>query len=694
VAVSHLSACSNSAAQLSKRKPDLKPVATNETVTAYRNETINIDVLANDIDPEGEPISLDAVGTATIGTASLNEQQVEYMPGNNISGHDSFAYTLIDEKGNHGEGKVNVTISPWHAPVKLGDGKGLQLSVSDSGQAAALWVEGATISTNQFLLGNGWQPKIILQTAEGLGSISGQQVAINAFGQAIAVWKRTESSGGVTQIKFGNGLLSDALWQTHTEIWTQASADLPTTIDLTLNDNGSAAMVWDQVTTDANTNAIWERDFSGSAWDAASAQLTAFAGAKQPKLANNGASSIAVWIQDDPSTVWWTYRFNGVWSDVPVQLNTGTNRASDVQLAMGPNNKGIIVWQEDTGSSVRLFGVLFDLRETAEPSMNAPIAIDDGEGSVSNVHVDSGFLGNFAVTWQQNSGDNSAVYVYLINAPNFTRMKASADEPKAMAPVVSLTHDGGMLVMWQSTAADSPLSQIAYRQFNDEWQSPEILATDLDMDSSSMKLGTDSAGNAVAAWRLSDGSLWSSDYCVNPDVCEPAVAEHKVIGEACINCHDGVSHTGKIDGHIPALDTCQSCHKTSAWKPAAINHAATNEQNCEICHDGTTAPTKPGNHLETSMTCATCHQATSWYNLIYKHNSITMPNLDDHLTVICQGCHTTGNFIDLTWEPSYAPSCGACHFPQYNPNMHGNALITSQLDCDSSGCHRPPFHRW
>jgi Ca2+-binding RTX toxin-like protein len=98
------------------------PVAGNDTVTANQNTALTIPVatlLANDSDPDGNPLSITAVSNAVNGTISLNDNGtaangaddfVVFTPTSGFSGDASFNYTLSDGQGATASGTVTVAV--------------------------------------------------------------------------------------------------------------------------------------------------------------------------------------------------------------------------------------------------------------------------------------------------------------------------------------------------------------------------------------------------------------------------------------------------------------------------------------------------------------------------------------------------------------------------------------------------------
>lgn len=96
--------------------PNSQPVATDDSgLIIGHNGTLVISIaalVANDIDANGDALTITAVGNALNGTVALNTQTgtITFTPANNYSGPASFAYTLSDGRGGTDQGNVSLTV--------------------------------------------------------------------------------------------------------------------------------------------------------------------------------------------------------------------------------------------------------------------------------------------------------------------------------------------------------------------------------------------------------------------------------------------------------------------------------------------------------------------------------------------------------------------------------------------------------
>jgi len=88
------------------------PVALDDVVSIDEDLSIDIDVLANDRDPDGGALTLRSVSATPRGNASVSGRNVSYRPMPEFNGTDSFTYVVADDRGDVTTGRVNVTIKP------------------------------------------------------------------------------------------------------------------------------------------------------------------------------------------------------------------------------------------------------------------------------------------------------------------------------------------------------------------------------------------------------------------------------------------------------------------------------------------------------------------------------------------------------------------------------------------------------
>ena len=95
----------------------------NDAATTAEDTAVSIAVLANDTDPDGDPLTVTGVGTPAHGSAVVNANgTITYTPAANYTGADSFTYTISDGQGGSATATVSVTVTAANdAPVAVND---------------------------------------------------------------------------------------------------------------------------------------------------------------------------------------------------------------------------------------------------------------------------------------------------------------------------------------------------------------------------------------------------------------------------------------------------------------------------------------------------------------------------------------------------------------------------------------------
>lgn len=158
------------------------PIAANDLVTVAEDGSVRIDVLANDSDLDGDPMTTSLVSGPSNGSVSRNaDDTFTYVPNANYNGPDSFRYAISDGVLT-AEALVSITVSPVNdVPV-----------VNGTQAFTANYGERLTIDASAGLLRNaidvdGDLLSVVLVTAPTHGTVT-----VNADGSF--VYEPTDSS--------------------------------------------------------------------------------------------------------------------------------------------------------------------------------------------------------------------------------------------------------------------------------------------------------------------------------------------------------------------------------------------------------------------------------------------------------------------------------------------------------------------
>jgi hypothetical protein len=166
--------------------------AVDDATTVDEDGSVTVAVLANDTDPENDPLTVVSVTQGTNGSVAIAGNQVTYTPNANFNGTDSFTYTASDGNGGTGGATVTVTVTPVNdAPVANDD--------------TASVVEDGSISVT--VLGNDTDVDLdtlsvtaVTQGTNGVVAIDGTQVvytpAANFHGTDSFTYTASDGNGG------------------------------------------------------------------------------------------------------------------------------------------------------------------------------------------------------------------------------------------------------------------------------------------------------------------------------------------------------------------------------------------------------------------------------------------------------------------------------------------------------------------
>ncbi|MBU1048687.1 tandem-95 repeat protein [Candidatus Bipolaricaulota bacterium] len=103
------------------------PVALDDSVTTGEDQTVTIQVLPNDSDPDLDTLFVQSVTQPLHGTVVSNGTSIIYTPAPNYVGIDSFTYTVSDGNGGRSTASVAINVLPVNdAPIAQDDSQTTQ----------------------------------------------------------------------------------------------------------------------------------------------------------------------------------------------------------------------------------------------------------------------------------------------------------------------------------------------------------------------------------------------------------------------------------------------------------------------------------------------------------------------------------------------------------------------------------------
>jgi uncharacterized repeat protein (TIGR01451 family) len=214
------------------------PVAADDTGAVPYRGTATVDVLANDTDPNGDPLTVVSVTTPSRGSAQITNDKIAYTAPDGFSGAARFLYTLRDDSGRTATATVEVEVANA-APVAAAE-------TADTTHATTVVVDPAGHSTDP----NGDTLAVTGTTTPAHGT-----VVLNGDGtlaytpdsgfRGIDTFGYTVSDGQASVSGTVTITVANAVPVARTDAFT-VSSNAPTTLDVLGNDtdpNGDALTV-------------------------------------------------------------------------------------------------------------------------------------------------------------------------------------------------------------------------------------------------------------------------------------------------------------------------------------------------------------------------------------------------------------------------------------------------------------------
>ena len=393
-----------------------------------------------------------------------------------------------------------------------------QVAFDAHGNALAVWSEFGVstfnIHSNRYIVATGWGTPELIET-DNAGGARAPQVAIDANGNAIAVW--VQSDGTRTNI-WSNRYVASTGWGMGELLETEdiGNANSP---QVGFDINGNALAVW--VHFDGLFDSIVSNRYDAGTKTWGTEKLIEFddAGdANTPQMAfDNNGNAFAVWSQSDGTgnNIWSNRYIAGTgWDTAELIEVDNAGNAFDPQVAVDANGNAVAVWYQSDGSRNNIYSNRY-LAGTGWGTAEL-IETDAGNALVPQVAVDT--KGNALAVWYQSDGSRLNIYSnrYIAGTGWGTAELIETDNAGPAAdPQVAFDADGNAFAVWAQY--DGTHDNIWSNRYiaGTGWGTPELIETDNAGDASNPQVAIDANGNALAVWHQSDGTInnvWSNRF--------------------------------------------------------------------------------------------------------------------------------------------------------------------------------------
>ncbi len=355
--------------------------------------------------------------------------------------------------------RFTAATNTWSVPARVepgtsGTAEFPQVAVDASGDAVAVWYQsgtgGSDIWTNRYAAAtNSWGTATLIET-----NAIYAQIAVDSVGNALLVWNRYSGAIGSVWAKrytAGTG------WSTAARIETGAtnSAGRP---QIAIDANGNALAVWNRFDGGSRNN-IWANRYTAAtnAWGTAVLIETGNAGtAENPTIAvDANGNGVALWNYFDGA------RYDvmaanyvaatGTWGPAAISLTASAGSAGDMRVAFDASGNAIAVWDQAKANGIG--SDIWANRYTPGAGWGTAALIetnDAGSAGFARIAVDGS--GNALVVWRHEEGFTRAdiwANRYTAGVGWGTAALIETDNAgSALRPQIAVDGSGNAIAVW------------------------------------------------------------------------------------------------------------------------------------------------------------------------------------------------------------------------------------------------------
>lgn len=326
------------------------------------------------------------------------------------------------------------------------------------------------------------------------------QVAVDRQGDATVVWERDDGANTIVQAAVRP---AGGVW--HAPVDLSAPGQNAFDAQVAVDAQGDATAVWDRFN---GSNYIVQSASrpSGGVWQAPVDLSVAGGDAVIPQVAlDANGDATAVWIRSNGTNdvVQTAIRpAGGVWQ-ATVDLSVPGQEAREPRIAVNAHGEAAAVWRRSDGANTIVQGAIrpaggvwqapVDLSATGQKALGPQVAIDP--------------QGDATAVWQRPNGTNTIVQAATLPAGGVWQapIDLSAVGQDAFNPELALDAQGNGTAIWQRSNGATYIVQAATHAASGLWQPPvDLSVTGQNADLPQVAL--DAHGNAVAVWQRFDGT--------------------------------------------------------------------------------------------------------------------------------------------------------------------------------------------
>jgi hypothetical protein len=365
------------------------------------------------------------------------------------------------------------TAGSWGMPERIGTGdfgdeREPQIVTDANGNALAVWLK-SDASDNVFSsfytagTGNWGAPEQVNKTFGG--NATSPQVAFDASGNAMAIWSGGAEPNGIYFNRYTAGVGWATMSSPVTDILVGGSNFQP---QIAIDANGDALAIW--LKADSMGTKIWASRYTlGTGWGAeepVESDKTGNSSGGQIEFDPNG-NAIAVWVLDDNITANRYTPGAGWGTEEPLESNSigmTSGFFGEPQIGIDSDGNALVVWQrtDNMDSSI------YSNRYTVGIGWGMAELIETGGGRAGSPQIAIDPNGNALAIWQQTEnpadGDDAVVNRYTLGA-GWSSAQIIGDNTESTSlvplyPQIAIDTQGNAMAIWAQSNNNVPVDSI------------------------------------------------------------------------------------------------------------------------------------------------------------------------------------------------------------------------------------------
>ena len=401
-----------------------------------------------------------------------------------------------------------------------------QVAVDAAGNAIAVWhqSDGANMNiwANRYVNGSGWGNAELIETNDS-ASAAEPQLAMNRAGNAMAIWYQYDGSLcniSANRYEVGSG------WGTADLIVTN-SLGLIQHPRVVIDDSGNAIAVWPQYH-GMQFSIFVDRYVVGAGWGTVGlVETDDLHDAISPTVAVDGeGNAFALWVQENSTntSIWASRYVVGIgWGASELIETNDSGYAGEPQIATDPAGNAIAVWPHNYDVSSN--STIWTNRYVAGSGWGVAEMVEaDDSLSASSPQVAVDTAGNAIAVWSQYDGFrfNTSSSRYVVNVGWGTpQLIGTNDSAIPTSPQVAVDASGNAITIWSQFDWTHWTIWTNRYVVDSGWGIAEMIETNNSEPATSPQIAVDPMGNAYAVWGQHDGireNIWAARYVAS----EPA----------------------------------------------------------------------------------------------------------------------------------------------------------------------------